>query len=290
MNKLEFSDINRYFVSVGAIFIAISFLLPYFYLKENFGIILTETTLKTYTKASKEIVLNKQKNIIFFQNILIFVSAGFLILGIAFSIIGISRWIKRQEKIDRKFDKELEKLEIEITQMTPQEKEEKIDSEIEETNETTNNTNSDTRSLYIDIENTLISKFKSILQNKYLVSPNVKIKDKFYDILLQSNDRNVSDKIVEIRYFNQNLHLGVLKQVINKLDYNLTYYKTSTDKSVNGILLFVYNDVNITEERIENMKNKIDNTISLNLINKVSIEFIKHSELQNHEVIKYYRN
>ncbi|MBA4320759.1 MAG: hypothetical protein C0412_20400 [Flavobacterium sp.] len=293
IDKLEFSDINRYFVSVGTILIALGFLLPYFYLKENFGIIISEADYNSYTEISRKIIDNKQNNVLFFQNIILYISGLFLITGFIFSTIGIIRWNKRQSKIDKKFDKELEKLEIEIKQLTPEEKEEKIQEEIKYTTETeenqpnTSNTTSDyrnIRTLYENAEQTIIEKIKSndLIRNLFEILTEIKINNKYIDVLLKGKEKDI---IVEIKFLNRSLNSIFIRDFTQKLDYTLETYKKSLNRNVIGKLLVVYNDNEINNEQLNRTLERIkNNNFHSNYLNTVDIQFIKNSELKDLEI------
>lgn len=292
-NKLEFSDINRYFVSVGTILIALAFLLPYFYLKENFGIIISNSDYQSYTEISKSIVDNKQNNILFFQNILLYVSAILLFAGIIFTIIGIIRWNKRQSKIDQKFDKELEKLEIEIKQLTPEEKEEKIREEIQNATESekaqNTNTNSSSeyrniRTLYENAERIIIEKIKSniSIRNLYDILTEIKINNKYIDILLKGKENDI---IIDVKFLNRNLSLINTRSFSQNLDYVIEFYKKSTKRQTIGKLLIVYNDKEIGIEQLNRTIERATNdNYQKNFLNTIEVIYIKNSELENLDI------
>lgn len=291
-NKLEFSDINRYFVSIGTILIALSFLLPYFYLKENFGIIISETDYKSYTEISRKIIDNKQQNILFFQNYIIEISVSILLIGIIFTIIGIVRWNKRQSKIDKKFDKELEKLEIEIKQLTPEEKEEKLNEEILQVTKSTQeiNTNSplqdyrSIRNIYENVETTIINKIKQYnsFSNSYDLYTEIKVANKYIDALLKGKEKDI---IVEIKYINRSINIMMLRDLTQRFDYLLEFYKTTTKQHIQGKMLVVYNDAEINEEQVTKAKLRFEsNDFQNGLLNKTELYLIKHSELNNFEI------
>jgi len=291
-NKLEFSDINRYFVSIGTILIAISFLLPYFYLKENFGIIISETDYKSYTEISRKIIDNKQQNILFFQNYIIEISASILLIGIIFTIIGIVRWNKRQSKIDKKFDKELEKLEIEIKQLTPEEKEEKLNEEVLQVTESSQEINSNLpvqdyrsiRNIYETVESTIINKITqyNLLNNSYDLYTEIKVANKYIDALLKGKEKDI---IVEIKYMNRNISIMMLRDLTQRFDYLLEFYKKTTKKTIQGKMLVVYNDTEINEEQVIKAKLRFESTDFQNgLLNKTELYLIKYSELNNFEI------
>lgn len=290
-NKLEFSDINRYFVSIGTILIALSFLLPYFYIKENFGIIISKTDYKSYTDISRKIIDNKQQNILFFQNYIIEISVSILLIGIIFTIIGIVRWNKRQSKIDKKFDRELEKLEIEIKQLTPEEKEEKLKEEIFQTTESSKENPgiheqdfSNIRETYKNVETTIINKIKeySSFSNSYNLYIEIKVANKYIDALLKGKEKDI---IIEIKYMNRNINTIVLSVLAQRFDYLLEFYKKTTKKHVQGKLLIVYNDAEINEEQEKKARSRFEsNAFQIGLLNKTDLYLIKHSELNNFEI------
>ena len=125
MQKIDYGDINKFLVSIGLVLIALAVLTPYLYLKEDFGLYIEQSKIDQMQEPIKELITEKQNQVIKFQTFIPWVSLSFFLLGLTSTIIGLVRWFKRQSKIDEKFDKELQKLDLEITSLTPEEKEEK---------------------------------------------------------------------------------------------------------------------------------------------------------------------
>lgn len=282
LNKIEFGDIYKYYVSTGTILIALAFLLPYFYLKENFGIIISQKDYDNYTEVSKIIVDNKQSNILFFQDIILYVSGVIVVIGTFLLILGIFKWNKRQRKIDEKFDKELEKLSIEIVKMSPSEKEQKINTEIEEIvkeiNIPSNNIETDIRTQYKNIEDTIINSYNNINQNTYEVFSNIKVNKTEYDLLLKSKSIKNIDQIIEIKFYKNRIIPKLVIDSLKQFDYRIQYYSTNIRKA-KGVFYIVYDDNNIEQDKVVNI-----NFDNLDLINNIKIQFLRLSDLDSFKV------
>lgn len=293
-NKLEFSDINRYLVSIGTILIALALLLPYFYLKENFGIIISEKDYESYTPISKIIIDNKQANILWFQKSIFIISVVVLALGVVFSTIGIWRWNKRQSKTDQKFDRELEKLEIEIKHLTPQEKEEKIQEEIHLVSQTDQENTlakstedyMNLKVIYTTIEEIVFKKFSDnyLIKNNFKIHTQVKVNNIKLDLLLQNDKKDI---VIEVKYINVFRGINTIANLKERFDYNLQLYRKDNHKEIEGKLIVIYEEVHprYADQDITQLVSK------RNLhLNKIDTFLVKLSELENlnpHAIVKF---
>ena len=63
MQKIEFGDINRFFVSIGLFLMGFALIIPYFYLKEDFGLYLKEDDIAKYDVQIVEIIQAKRSQV-----------------------------------------------------------------------------------------------------------------------------------------------------------------------------------------------------------------------------------
>ena len=80
MNKLEFSDLNKFLTSVGLIFIGIAFLLPWYINQNSDLIVLEQTKIDSSTKTAQKIIDNQ-------QNYLNYISANLICIIITLLIV-----------------------------------------------------------------------------------------------------------------------------------------------------------------------------------------------------------
>lgn len=151
-------------------------------------------------------------------------------------------WIKRQERLDEKFDKEVEQLGYEnlrLKSLTEKETKENLEIEINEetaTREVNSPKNTITEPInqsdrinnYIKIEKAITNLFLKSNHSEHALSAQQRIDNRMnVDILFQSKKSNISDAIVEIKYF-QTLNATLIKRIADTMNTNTTYYKNKT--------------------------------------------------------------
>lgn len=295
MQKIEFGDINKFLVSIGLVLIGLSLLTPYFYLKEDFGILIDSEQILKYDKDIQSILANKKCQVITIQKILPWSSIILFLGGCIISGIGINRWLKRQTKIDEKFDKEIKLLDIKIETSTPEEKVEnakKEVTEIELAEELESNSNkveiSQTNAYlnYMKIEQSLFSLFEKLNSPNFEIYQEPKIGKRFYiDILLKAKSNKFSDRIIEIKYFRNQLPFSTVQKALYQLSTYISYYKNNTNKRVIPILLLVFKEEKINNEKIERYKERI-NLFSTDIpeLKRLKVEFIPENEIADFDV------
>jgi len=268
MRRIEYSDINKFLVSIGLFLIGLAALLPYLYFKEDFGLYIAQDVIKKLSPSIQEVIRSKQEKLIIIQSALPWISGILFIIGIISTILGLIRWFKRQAKIDEKFDKELVKLELEIQSLTPEEKEEKVTREIEEIEKEEqfqNMTEVRKPSLmaiqnYLNIEDEVIKVFLKYQSKNFEILPQQKLGQRFYiDLLLKAKTKKFADRIVEIKYFKNRISLSALQSSITQLNNYVAFYKNRFLRKVVPVLIIVYDQNDIAHELINKYKNAIIN-------------------------------
>ena len=295
MQKIDYGDINKFLVSIGLVLIGLSILSPYFYLKEDFGVNITSEQIEKFEEPIKQLILNKQDQVIKLQKIIPWTSLSLLVLGLVSMIIGLIRWFKRQTKIDEKFDKEIHKLDLEIETLTPEEKVEKAKLEVQEIElaeqleTTTTNTISNRPYLdYMRIEQSLYTLFQNLNSPNFEIYSEQKLGNKFYiDLLLKAKSKKFADRIIEIKYFKKQLPISSIQKALYQLNTYISYYKKTTSKPVIPILIIVYKKENITETKIQNARKRIyEFAVDIPNMNRLKVEFISENEIDNFDVRK----
>ncbi|MCB0541546.1 MAG: hypothetical protein KDE33_28830 [Bacteroidetes bacterium] len=295
MQKIDYGDINKFLVSIGLVLIALAVLTPYLYLKEDFGLYIEQSKIDQMQEPIKELITEKQNQVIKFQTFIPWVSLSFFLLGLTSTIIGLVRWFKRQSKIDEKFDKELQKLDLEITSLTPEEKEEKAKQEVEEiesveqqvaTSPVVKSSHSDYVKVYMQIEKGLTEVFENFKSPNFDVLSQQRIGNRYeIDILLQAKTKRFLDRIVEIKYFKNRLSLKIIRDTIYRLNTQISYYNQASNRRVVPVLLIVYSKDTTTAEDILRFQNRItDESQDIPNLDRLKIEFIEENEIKNFDV------
>lgn len=295
MQKIDYGDINKFLVSIGLVLICLAILTPYFYLKEDFGLYIEQEAIEKFQEPIQKIITAKQEQVIKIQKILPLISIGLLILGLISSIIGLVRWLKRQAKLDEKFDKEIQILDLEIESLTPEEKEEKAKKEIHEIEleeevqpvirTITTPTRTDYRD-YIKIEQDITRVFEKYKSPNFEILPQQRLGNKFeIDLLLKAKPKKYSDRIVEIKYFRNQLPLSIIIKALHQLNTYISYYKNAAKKQVIPVLLIIYNKDVIDSERILKYQDRIkDYSQDIPNLNRLKVEFIPETKIENFDV------
>ncbi|MPV86434.1 hypothetical protein [Ostreibacterium oceani] len=296
MQKIDYGDINKFLVSIGLVLIALAVLTPYLYLKEDFGLYIEQSKIDQMQEPIKELITEKQNQVIKFQIFIPWVSLSFFLLGLTSTIIGLVRWFKRQSKIDEKFDKELQKLDLEITSLTPEEKEEKAKQEVEEIESVEQqvtsspvvkpSTHSDYVKAYMQIEKGITEVFENYKSPNFDVLSQQRIGNRYeIDILLQAKTKRFLDRIVEIKYFRNRLSLKIIRDTISRINTQISYYNQASNRRVVPVLLIVYSKETTTADDILKFQNRIiDESQDIPNLNRLNIDFIEENEIKKFDV------
>jgi len=97
MSQFEYTDLNKFFVSIGVFLIGLTFLLPWLFFKENFDLLIKSEDLKTYTKTAQYIINQRQSIVSSFPIIILVISSCAFLTGIFLCIKGIKGWYKTEK-------------------------------------------------------------------------------------------------------------------------------------------------------------------------------------------------
>jgi hypothetical protein len=120
MNKPEYSDLYRFLVSLGTIFVAFSILLPWLLIRESFDSTISKTDYTNLTQTAQILITYRHSiGLWLYQNVII-ISILISFLGITIFIYGFFSWRQKQKLTDKKDELEIEKLDKEVKSMTPE--------------------------------------------------------------------------------------------------------------------------------------------------------------------------
>ncbi|MDY7397011.1 hypothetical protein UMM65_17330 [Aureibaculum sp. 2210JD6-5] len=295
MQKIDYGDINKFLVSIGLILIGLAVLVPYLYLKEDLGLYLERSQIDKLQEPIKELITSKQNQVIKIQKFIPWISLSFLLLGLTSSIIGLVRWFKRQSKLDEKFDKEIQKLDLEIDSLTPEEKRQKAIKEVNEIEKeeqlepeipTTTDSRNQVYLNYMNVENNIIKVFEQYISPNFDILSQQRLGNRFeIDILLKAKTKKLSDRIVEIKYFRKQLPFSIVEKSLQQLNTYISYYKQAANKQVVPVLLLVYKKEAVSSERIVQYQSRIiDYSQKIPNLNRLKVEFIEESQIEKFNV------
>lgn len=295
MQKIEFGDINRFFVSIGLFLVGFALIIPYFYLKEDFGLYLNEEDVAKYDTQIVEIIQVKRNQVACLQKIKPFFSVALIIGGIVFCFIGIKRWLKRQVKLDEKLDNEVAKSKLDLKASTPEQRVANAKKEVAETEiaeqlesgaESPQNSKNKGYLNYMAIEDKFFNYFKSVKNSNFDILQQPKIGNRFFvDILLRAKTNKFSDRIIEVKYFQNQLPLSSIEDSITKLATYISYYKENTNKRVIPILLIVYKNDKLGKPRVFEYKKRImEYSNGIPELDRIKVELIQESKLDEFDV------
>ncbi len=98
MNQFEYSNIYKFKVSVGTALIAFSFLLPWLYLRENFGMLVSKSEFESLTINAQNIILQKQALLNHAPIISLILCIFSLFIGIFLVSNGIKKWNEKEKR------------------------------------------------------------------------------------------------------------------------------------------------------------------------------------------------
>ncbi|TRX06186.1 hypothetical protein [Flavobacterium gawalongense] len=282
MNRIEFSDINRFLTSLGTIFIGLAFLLPWFIIQNNSIILIEQEKIKQLTPTAKEIIQNQQNTLLTINCLFPTFSFGLIVLGFILLLIGLLRWNKRQAISDKIQNEDLKSKEI--LNLSAEAKREIIANEIESAADNDldidGNLNQDIDN-YLNIENRIYSQLSEYYKKEYSPFQNIKIGDFNYDVILKSKDiLQKSDRIIEIRFYKNSILLESLKDAGTQLALSAKNYDKTFRRRSSSILLVIYSG-NEYDLNLENYRKTIREYCKT-LGKIVNVKFIKETEIENY--------
>lgn len=299
MEKVQYGDVNRFLVSIGLVLILLSFALPYFYLTNDFGLYIEENRIKLFTLPIQKIICDKQQLLTEIQRFIPVTSISLFGIGLVTLIIGLFRWFRRQAKIDKKENLDIQKLELEISKLTPQEKLEKAEKEVQaievaeiieerkqkdpnlklETDKKINN--------YLDIEKRVVDHFKEYKSPNFEILDNVKIAGRFWiDLLLEAKTSEFADRLIEIKFSKQNLSYSIIKDALAQLDKYTSFYLGFYNRKVVPVLIVIFTDEsNVNEQQLRDLAQKVhSDSDNYDSLKRLQTHFINEKDIKGFDV------
>ena len=299
MEKIEYGDVNRFLVSTGLVLISLSLAVPYFYLSDDFGLYIEQEKVKTFSVTIQTIISDKETIIKTIQKYIPWTSLGLFVTGLGLLVVGLIRWFKRQGKIDERENLDIQKLKLEIDDLTPEEKREKAKVEVQaneiaeivENKKLTDSAPNPTRELavsnYLKVEERIINHFKNYKTENFHILDNVKIAGRFWvDILLESKTKEYADRIVEIKFASKTLSYSLITDALSKLDQYLNFYLGFYDRKAVPILIVVFsNKIEMTTDQLRALAQRADSdTSNYKSLKRLQVHFINENQIETFDI------
>ncbi len=246
MDKIDFSDINKFVTSIGLILIGLAFVLPLFVNQNAEILLIEENLLNKSTPEAQTIIHFQQKSILNHLTLMPYLFFSFIGIGLSLVIYGLIRWNARQKVIYGIQDEEwrLKKMEG----ISSEQKKENISNEIGEDEPEKEKT----INKYLQLEDNIYLKLASAYSVNYQVEHNVSVDRANFDVILKSKFTNKRpDIIVEIKYYTRILSPIRFQSDVRKFLLAITNYEQSLQRSrVTPVFILLLN----SEKSIEQMK------------------------------------
>lgn len=287
MEKIEYSDLNKFLVSVGVALMTISILIIWLFFREPFDLLIQKDNLENLTEVAKSIIISRQGQVNQLLCFIPWVSLFLFFLGLVSLIVGLVRWWKKQLLLDerdlltnKKLKKELEKLsEREVVFKAETEYKETVEEPaITTTTETTKK--EEFVKSYLQVEQIISDKIKLFFSDKYRVLNNYRLKQFEYDIILNAPLQQDGDKIIEIKYYPSGAKSQYIRETLIRLEIAKKYYQETMQKDVKPILLIVLPEDKYNLSEIEEFK-EIPKQLRQIKLDNLSLRFIQENKLND---------
>jgi hypothetical protein len=211
MDKFEFGDLNRFFVSLGLTLVLGSLGIMWLFYREPFDLARTVAELNGLTPLAKAIILERQRHVGRALTLVPWLALGGVLTGLFLFFLGLFRWIPSQKTVEQIQDLTRKKLENEVRRMTPAEVITKAYSEVAVQEPAAVTARSpddgdqqvaslqDPVSNYLQNENLLLDALATHLPDKYELLPYQQSAFGTYDALLRAKPGAGPDFIVEFK-------------------------------------------------------------------------------------------
>lgn len=240
MDKLNFSDLYKFLVSVGITMILIGLLFPFLITLDSSSISIEKNALEQINESGKTILGLKLNHVKWLMIYWKGISALIILFGIVITIFGLTKWVERQKKRDAKFDLDL--IISEQNSISERSKSDSLNEEAELIEELDPNITIDRKDFIQKnkvVENIIYTKLSTFYTSNYIPQNNVEFKESQFDIILMSKQNEKrEDVIVEVKFLKGFAIEGVHSD-LRKLINNISRYKSETTRNVTVVIIYI---------------------------------------------------
>jgi hypothetical protein len=267
MNKLEYSDLYKFLVSLGVVLISLSLVVPWLFLRESFDILIKASDISDLTPTAQTLLTYRQYAALWFIRKIWWISLLLVIGGLLFLVLGVILWVRKQRLLDRrevietrKVSLETEKLRREMESLTPAdiaikgigEVEEEIEAEEELEPSVISSIESRVQG-YLRVEEIFLNKLMTCYGEERVLIQQRK-KHVIYDAILMSDNPGVMDVVFEVKRLTRHFSLNRLRATIDQVSRLIQNYAVMTGRmttSVLGVALFVVPESDLDSVRMD---------------------------------------
>lgn len=287
MNKLEYDNLHKFYVSIGVACIILPFVILFFLLKGEVQIISAEE-YSHLSRYSYEMLAFRERILNFINNkyvisVLIIILFLLIITGVFLLIKGLKGWTKTQKEYDTILKMNRIEQELNIKKLNATEILEKTVNEVNEDNHPKSNNNhniQESLSRYMFLESAYLERcLPASFKKQHFIERNVRVDHNEFDAI--AIDKNgFIDSIFEIKCNTVPLPSEHLKCLIQRLLENAEQYAKKRNRIVKCVLVFISNEktINYTKIQIEGLANQSD---FHNMFQNLQIQYIDENELIN---------
>jgi hypothetical protein len=248
LEKIEYSDLNKFLVSIGVALMAISILILWLFFKEPFDLLIDKDRLDHLTNLAKAIITTRQGQVAKLLCFIPWLSLFLFLLGLLSLICGLLRWWKKQHLLDERDELTNKKLKKELEKLSEKEVEEKAETEYTETIEMQPEKREDQKEItnkenfirsYLNVEQEISDKLRLLLSDQYRILTNYRLKQVEYDIILNAPLKQDADIIIQIKYYPNGANSPYLKGTLIKMEMAKKLYQETMKKKAKSVLIIV---------------------------------------------------
>ncbi len=199
--------------------------------------------------------------------------------GLTLASRALFQWRKRQSLRDKAEELEVQKLERELTAMTPQQVDEKLKADIEEQLRTAlpDEVASATTQFRI-VEQRVRDRISGCLSELYIVRANQRLANAEYDVVLESRTKDSPDVIVEIKYIRKGFHSGWLRESVSRLVLANDYYAEKLKRNViSSLLVVTAESAQVSIDGFDNVKRHV---LQLSMFSRTALRVERVTETE----------
>ncbi len=276
MDKLEYDSLHKFLVSLGLIFIALPFVVLYFFFSNDFTLI-SQKEFEELSLFSR----NQLQQYECLMNIAIIVlpiiCIVLFIAGIILLIIGIRNWKKVQKNLDAAIEADRIKHELDVSKMKNSEILERTIEEVKEAEPSNDTPVQSVIMRHMDIEDRYFSNaLPKRIMRKYSFRRNVKIGRIEYDGIAVSSVDN-TDIIFEIKYWKQPRTTQMLRTSIERLYNAGVNYEVLKHRNFRCVLAIIttLDNIGVMQKWVEHISHEESNYD----FSKIEIQYVAEENI-----------
>ena len=286
MNKLEYDNLHKFYVSIGVTCIILPFVIMFFLLKGEVQIISTEE-YNHLSRYSSEMIAFRERILNIINNkyaiyILLIILLLLILTGVFLLIKGLKGWTKTQKEYDTILKMNRIEQELNIKKLNATEILEKTVNEVNEDNHPKANNNhhniQESLSRYMFLESAYLDQYlPTSFKKRHFIERNIRVDCNEFDAI--AIDKNgFIDSIFEIKCNTVPLPSEHLQRLIQRFIESAEQYAEKRNRIVKCVLVFISNEktINYTKRKIEELANQSD---FHNMFQNLQIQYIDENEL-----------